>query len=364
MGVYLLLFYCTTVSAVSRIYDPDLVAINFAQAIQGKKLNGSVFQEISVDSEISCQTACVKHISCLSYNFGLAKEDGKFFCQLSDSDRFASHENFTEDVGVAYRGIQSNCESDSSPCGDKGICIPDYQADNFKCKCDTGYSGIPCEPMKSCFHLLQDGITSTGEYTINPDGGKPIQVLCDMTTDGGGWTVFQRRLNGSVDFYLGWAAYKNGFGNLDGEFWLGNDNLHRLTAADDVKLRVDLEDFDSNITYAEYTTFKVADERDKYRLMIGGFNGTAGDSMTPAGDHGFTNGMQFSTKDQDNDLSAGHCAVSYKGGWWYNSCHRANLNGRYHGGPHDSSADGINWYTFRGYHYSLKRAEMKIRAKM
>ena len=93
-------------SAVSRIYDPDLVAINFAQAIQGKKLNGSVFQEISVDSEISCQTACAKHISCLSYNFGLAKEDGKFFCQLSDSDRFASHENFTEDVGVAYRGIQ------------------------------------------------------------------------------------------------------------------------------------------------------------------------------------------------------------------------------------------------------------------
>ena len=100
-----------------------------------------------------------------------------------------------------------------------------------------------------------------------------------MTTAGGGWTVFQRRLHGSVDFYLGWAAYKRGFGALNGEFWLGNDNLHRLTAADDVKLRVDLEDFDGNITYAEYTTFKVADERNRYRLMIGGYNGTAGDSM-------------------------------------------------------------------------------------
>ena len=91
--------------------------------------------------------------------------------------------------------------------------------------------------------------------------------------------MFQRRLNGSVDFYLDWAAYKNGFGNLNGEFWLGNDNLHRLTAADNVNLRVDLEDFHGNIRYAEYTTFKVADEGDKYRLLIGGYNGIAGDSM-------------------------------------------------------------------------------------
>ena len=85
---------------------------------------------------------------------------------------------------------------------------------------------------------------------INPDGGKPIGVFCDMTTDGGGWTVFQRRLDGSVDFYLGWKSYKNGFGDLKAEFWLGNDNLHRLTAADDVILRVELEDFDGNIKYA------------------------------------------------------------------------------------------------------------------
>ena len=106
-----------------------------------------------------------------------------------------------------------------------------------------------------------------------------MQVLCDMTTDGGGWTVFQRRLDGSVDFYVDWAAYKKGFGNLNGEFWLGNDNLHRLTATTDVMLRVDLEDFDGNVTYAEYKAFNVADEGDEYRLLIGGYNGTAGDSM-------------------------------------------------------------------------------------
>ena len=109
-----------------------------------------------------------------------------------------------------------------------------------------------------------------------------MQVLCDMTTDGGGWTVFQRRLDGSVDFYLGWDSYKNGFGNLSGELWLGNDNLHRLTVADDVILRVDLEDFENDIRYAEYSTFKVADEGEKYWLLIGGYSGTAGDSMTTA----------------------------------------------------------------------------------
>ena len=103
-------------------------------------------------------------------------------------------------------------------------------------------------------------------YTISPGSGKPIEVFCDVTADGGGWTVFQRRLNGSVNFYLDWESYKNGFGDLNGEFWLGNDNLQRLTATDKVLLRVDLQDFDGNITYAEYTTFKVADEADKYRV--------------------------------------------------------------------------------------------------
>ena len=133
---------------------------------------------------------------------------------------------------------------------------------------------------RSCTELLENGLTSSGVYTISPDSSKQIQVLCDMTTDGGGWTVFQRRLDGSVDFYLDWESYKNGFGDLNGEFWLGNDNLHRLTATDDVILRVDLEDFDGNKTYAEYTTFKVADEEDNYRLLIERYSGTAGDSMT------------------------------------------------------------------------------------
>ena len=111
------------------------------------------------------------------------------------------------------------------------------------------------------------------------DNGEAIQVLCDMTTEGGGWTVFQRRMDGSVDFYLGWEDYRVGFGNLKGEFWLGNDNLHRMTANANMMLRVDLEDYNGVRKYAEYTTFSVADANDNYRLRIAEYNGTAGDSM-------------------------------------------------------------------------------------
>ena len=120
-------------------------------------------------------------------------------------------------------------------------------------------------------------------FQVYPDNGEPIQVLCDMTTDGGGWTVFQRRMDGSVDFYLGWESYRTGFGNLNGEFWLGNDNLHRLTGGGNMMLRVDVEDYDAVRAYAEYTTFSVADASDNYRLAIGGYGGTAGDSMSCSG---------------------------------------------------------------------------------
>ncbi|KAM7425957.1 signaling receptor binding [Porites harrisoni] len=243
---------------------------------------------MNVDSEGACRLQCVNEERCRSYNFGITKnKPGKFLCQLTDSDRFAGFSNFKEDDNFKYKGIQSVCESSNLDlCGNKGICIPDYSKDSFTCKCDNGYTGTRCELIiEDCSKLGQSGLASTGIYYIIPDGGSPIQVLCDMTTNSGGWTVFQRRLNGSVDFFQGWESYKNGFGDLNGEFWLGNDNLHRLTASSDVMLRVDMEDFDGNITHAEYTTFQVADEADKYRITIGGYNGTAGDSMVDNGGH-------------------------------------------------------------------------------
>ena len=98
-------------------------------------------------------------------------------------------------------------------------------------------------------------------------------MFCDQTTAGGGWTVFQKRLDGSVNFYRGWNDYKLGFGNLNGEFWLGLDKINRLTRSARNRLRVDLEDTKGKTVYAEYDHFAVTSERSKYQLSIGTYSG-------------------------------------------------------------------------------------------
>jgi hypothetical protein len=127
--------------------------------------------------------------------------------------------------------------------------------------------------MRSCADLYKSGVRQDGVYTIDPDGMGPFPVRCDMTIDGGGWTVFQRRQDGSEDFYLGWSDYKAGFGNLDDEFWLGLNKIHRLTKSGQDVLRIDLMDFNDAQRYAKYGTFSVADENDKYRLNVASYSG-------------------------------------------------------------------------------------------
>ena len=112
-----------------------------------------------------------------------------------------------------------------------------------------------------------------GVYSIDPDGLGSFSVSCDMTTDGGGWTVFQRRQDGSVYFYRNWTDYKNGFGNMSGEFWLGLDKINRLTKNNDTEFRVDLEDFEGGKRYAKYSKFDVEDENENYKLTVEGYEG-------------------------------------------------------------------------------------------
>ncbi|WAR09745.1 TENR-like protein [Mya arenaria] len=131
-------------------------------------------------------------------------------------------------------------------------------------------------------------------------------------TDGGGWIVIQRRINGSTDFYRGWEEYKAGFGNLMGEFWLASGNR---------ELRVELEDEDGQKAFAHYSHFQVLSEEKGYQLNVSGYTGTAGDSLS------YHDGMKFSTFDKDNDLRKGNCAIDYEGAWWYKSCVNSNLNG-------------------------------------
>lgn len=164
-----------------------------------------------------------------------------------------------------------------------------------------------------------------------------------------------------MSFFRGWNDYKLGFGRADGEYWLGLQNLHLLTLKQKYELRVDLEDFENNTAYAKYVDFSISPnaisaEEDGYTLYVAGFeDGGAGDSLS------YHSGQKFSTFDRDQDLFVQNCAALSSGAFWFRSCHFANLNGFYLGGSHLSYANGINWAQWKGFYYSLKRTEMKIR---
>eukprot|EP00058_Branchiostoma_floridae_P011583 XP_002597071.1 hypothetical protein BRAFLDRAFT_201395 [Branchiostoma floridae] len=169
-------------------------------------------------------------------------------------------------------------------------------------------------------------------------------VFCDMDTDGGGWTLFQKRQDGTVDFYRNWREYKAGFpSNLNGEFWLGNDNLYHLAVQKVYQLRVDMEDVEGNTAYAAYSTFAISPESQNYKLHIGTYSGTAGNSLE------YNDGRPFSTKDNDIYSGSGHgsCAQKYKGAWWYGECLHSNLNGLYRLGDHESYHDGVLWHHWK-----------------
>ena len=147
-----------------------------------------------------------------------------------------------------------------------------------------------------------------------------------MSADNGGWTVFQRRIDGAVNFYRNWAAYKTGFGYLAGNFWLGPDKSHRLTnAIKGAVLRFDLRHMNGLNGYAKYNKFRADGESDKYRLTVGSYFGNASDSFS------VHNQMFFSTFDLDDDQAVSNCAEKYGGAWWYKNCFRSgsSLNGAY-----------------------------------
>uniref|UniRef100_F6R232 Fibrinogen-like protein 1 n=1 Tax=Callithrix jacchus TaxID=9483 RepID=F6R232_CALJA len=195
-----------------------------------------------------------------------------------------------------------------------------------------------------CSEVFNDGYKLSGFYKIKPlQSPAEFSVYCDMS-DGGGWTVIQRRSDGSENFNRGWNDYENGFGNFvqkRGEYWLGNKNLHLLTTQ--------------------------GNETNSIILNIGEYSGTAGDSL--AGNFhpevkwwASHQRMKFSTWDRDHDNYEGNCAEEDQGGWWFNRCHSANLNGFYYSGPYTAKTDnGIVWYTWHGWWYSLKSVVMKIR---
>ncbi|XP_066242921.1 fibrinogen alpha chain [Saccopteryx leptura] len=233
--------------------------------------------------------------------------------------------------------------------------------------------------VRDCDDVLQTHPSGaqSGLFNIKlPGSSKIFSVYCDQETGLGGWLLIQQRMDGSLNFNRTWQDYKRGFGSLndkgEGEFWLGNEYLHLLTLRGSV-LRVELEDWAGKLVYAEYD-LRVGSEAEGYALQVSSYEGTAGDALVEGSVEEGTEytshaGMPFSTFDRDADRWEENCAEVYGGGWWYNNCQAANLNGIYYPGgfydPRNNSPyeieNGVVWVPFRGADYSLRAVRMKIR---
>ena len=149
------------------------------------------------------------------------------------------------------------------------------------------------------------GHNTSGSYTIQPNNSRPqITACCDMETDGGGWTIIQRRID-DTSFDEKWFHYQNGFGIPCKSHWIGLEHMHALTTHTIYQLRVELSDFQGNKAYADYKFFAVGSAKNKYSLYINGYNqnSTAGDSLEES------SGLRFTTSDSDNDYSYYHVGI-------------------------------------------------------
>uniref|UniRef100_A0A3Q3D7T4 Fibrinogen gamma chain n=1 Tax=Hippocampus comes TaxID=109280 RepID=A0A3Q3D7T4_HIPCM len=276
-------------------------------------------------------------------------------------DAVAANERRMADLKTLSIELQNTC---SEPCKDSVVIQPTTGTD--------------------CQDVANKGATVSGIYYIKPaQATQQFPVYCEIDNFRRGFTVIQRRRDGSVDFHKDWIQYKEGFGYLSPddstEFWLGNEKIHLLSVGSSIPmvLRIELVDWEGNKRYADYAMFRVAPESDMYRLTYGYyFGGDAGDAFNgfdfgdDPSDKFFTshNGMQFSTFDKDNDKYDGNCALQDGSGWWMNRCHAAHLNGKYYQGGRYTEKDtgefgydnGIIWVTWHNRWYSLKETTMKI----
>ncbi|XP_056609647.1 angiopoietin-related protein 6 [Triplophysa dalaica] len=280
-------------------------------------------------------------------------------CKAQQEDRPHPVQQSSETLSVESKHVASNVQRDQSA-QEHGSQEPPETFDDAPTV--TPFISYPVTkspgPWQDCQHVLESGEKTSGIYLLRPlNTNHLLQAWCDHSRTEGGWTVIQRRQDGSVNFFRTWDQYKQGFGNLDGEYWLGLENLYWLTSQVTYKLRVSLEDWQGRQMYAEYDSFRVEPENDWFRLRLGSYQGNAGDSLS------WHNNKAFTTLDRDKDAYSGNCAHYQKGGWWYHMCAHSNLNGVWYRGGHYRSRyqDGVYWAEFHGGSYSLKRVAMMIK---
>lgn len=286
---------------------------------------------------------------------------------INNSTNVTGFANFFN--STASPGITSPSSSQRSSSKNRGVIFPSVKNKPSPANSTFNTDGfLSYKDVKgySCVDLLNAGMRDSGVYYLQIRGTTYwfLKVYCEQDIAEGGWTVIQRRDDFGEpreNFNRDWADYKNGFGDPAREFWLGNENIYMLTNNEDYMLRVELEDFEGNKRYAQYSHFKIYSEAEYYKLEIDGYDGNAGDSLNDPW-YG-SNNSPFSTYNRDNDRSSLNCASMLKGGWWWKSCGRG-LNGLYLNDPQDLTArQGIVWFRWRGWDYTLKRATMMIKPK-
>lgn len=209
---------------------------------------------------------------------------------------------------------------------------------------------------KDCKEALEMGFKGEETIPISLQNGDTTTASCDMKTNGGGWTVFQRRMKPLPDFQQGWAAYKQGFGRRNASHWLGLEALSSLTSSGNVTLRIDLKNSSNVLGYAEYTDFKVSNEANNYQLSLGHYTGDIGDAMR------VNDGMNYTTFDRDNDNDDSYNSANfYAGPWWHGQTYNVNLNNKYSNSIFNPPVYYMSWKTWNNQYGKITFSEMKLR---
>lgn len=257
-----------------------------------------------------------------------------------------------------HRFEGKQCDVFSFPC-ESNPCVHGQCTNlrnGYSCQCDKGFIGKNCDNRPfDCYELLHKNLSSgSGVYSVRLwQSHRDIDVYCDMDTDGGGWTVFQSRCNGSVDFYRNFSEYEHGFGSLYGEFWLGLSYVQEMVAQNKTELRLDLTAANGSTAFEVFQNFRLGSPPD-YTLNIDRGTGTVGDSDFTG--LPFHNGRAFLTYDRPDPNG---CAANYPG-WWLANCLYVNLNGQYFTPGTDQGYKGIIYYQFEQLRV-LKATQMKFR---
>eukprot|EP00795_Rhopilema_esculentum_P002276 gene2276-17889_t len=312
-------------------------------------LQGSVIATFASTGVDKCEEKCLLNPLCKTVN---TKDDGTS-CQLNSQsyNALSSGHLLVEKTGWTFRSTNSSDTLIGEVCQELNPCRYGYT-----CKDTCSCPGYECL-LSDCKILHESGIRSSGVYPNR--GSNKGMIFCDLNTSNKWWIVFQRRVDASISFYRNWNAYRNGFGDMSRNFWLGLEKIHQLALPGrGATLRVEFKhvNFGNRLFYAEYKDFSISAESDGYRLNVGEYSGDGADSLI---NH---NGMRFTTFDRDHDFHPfTNCAINSVGAWWYKACHWSNLNGLFPPPPHSYwTTKYMSWYQLLQKRGGIFYSEMKL----